>query len=99
MHLIVRPAYGRTYTSFKAIKADLAIGRDFVVCNIENHGSYANIMELATCSSVEFRYDKNGEKVGCLYAKDLAKAKAAYDQHIVKKGMEWLEDSLKEAIA
>jgi hypothetical protein len=97
MHLIVRPAYGRTYTSFKAIKADLAIGRDFIICNIEDHGRYVNIVEMVNIASVEFRYGKNGEKVGCLYAKDLAKAKAAYEQHLIQKGREWLERSLKEA--
>ena len=82
MHLIVTAAYGRTYSSAKAVKADLAIGRDFMIQNLPNYGQYANIMELCKASSVEFRYGKQGEKVTCLYAKELAKVKDAYDARV-----------------
>ena len=82
MHLIVTAAYGRTYASAKAIKADLTLGKDFMILNIEDHGRYVNIMELGKVDSVEFRYGKRGEKVTCLYAKELAKIKAAYDTRV-----------------
>jgi hypothetical protein len=82
MHLIVTAAYGRTYASAKAIKADLALGKDFMILNIEEHGRYANIMFLGMVDSVEFRYGKRGEKVACLYAKELAKIMAAYEAHL-----------------
>lgn len=43
-YLTVVPAYGRDYTSAKAVKADWEAGKDFQICDMscQNDGAYIN---------------------------------------------------------
>lgn len=59
---VLTPAYGRVYTSKRAVLADYNAGKDFIS---QPDGRYANIdtmiQQLAT--SIQIRYGKRLEKV------------------------------------
>ena len=79
MHLIITGAYGRTYNSVKAIKADLVEGKDFMML-APGYGCYVSLPEIlkdSAIGSVEVRYGKRGEKVTCFYDKDFEKMRVA----------------------
>lgn len=48
MRLNIMPAYGRDYSSVKAIAADLAASRDFLVCDFQScyDGKPINLPQL-----------------------------------------------------
>jgi hypothetical protein len=56
------PAYGREYTSKRAVLADYNAGKDFIS---QPDGRYANIDTMAAClaTHIKIRYGKRLEKV------------------------------------
>ena len=52
------PAYGRDYKSAKAVREDLAAGKDFIICEIGHpyDGKPANRADLKGTGSVKIRY-------------------------------------------
>jgi hypothetical protein len=61
MHLVFTPAYGRDYTSKKALLADFKAKKDFVL-NSPSGTTYANITDLLndrSWQSLQFRYKRN----------------------------------------
>lgn len=58
--MILVPAYGRDYTSGKAVKADFAAGKDFQICDYfdKDDGRVTNREDLLKTSvtSVTIRY-------------------------------------------
>lgn len=63
------PAYGRDYTSRKAVIADLLAGKDFIIADLFNphDGRYASIVELRedNYSVLNIRY-KNKRQVAVI---------------------------------
>ena len=57
------PAYGRDYKSAKAVKADFAAGKDFLICNLFSRydGKPCNLQDLrqAGFDSVQIRFSGN----------------------------------------
>lgn len=64
-NLIVLAAYGRTYGSAAAIKADLEADKDFIIQNIEEYGRSVNLSDMRKygTTSVTVYYGRNNEKV------------------------------------
>ena len=55
---ILRPAYGRDYTSAADAADAFAAGRDFSLCDITStwYGKPCNIRDFAACSPITIRY-------------------------------------------
>lgn len=56
------PAYGRDYTSAKAVKADWANGKDFLTVGIGSSG-YVNNADLPAGTRLQVRYAKQTKMV------------------------------------
>lgn len=64
------PAYGRDYTSAKAVKADWDNEKDFQIVTIgEHYGRYINKPQLTADMALEIRY-QNGRKVIVFYGSE-----------------------------
>jgi hypothetical protein len=62
MYIEVTPAYGRDYTTAKAVKADWKAGKDFIICCMfhPDNGRYINKEDADKDPSltVNLRYDE-----------------------------------------
>ena len=56
--MTVLPAYGRDYKSAKAVKADWAAGKDFVITGMHaDSGRYINLQDAKSCTeTIMVRY-------------------------------------------
>jgi hypothetical protein len=59
MNMKVQPAYGRDYKSAKAVKADFAANKDFVINDLfgGNDGRYVNKQDLNAGDTVTVRFN------------------------------------------
>ena len=68
MRITVLPAYGRDYKSAKAVRADFAANRDFIIADYFNpsDGRYINAEQLSPGDVLAVRYDGKRKQVNCV---------------------------------
>lgn len=59
--ITVNAAYGRSYKSAKAVKADFDAGKDFVIVDVSSphYGGYVNKADLAPGDSLHVYFDND----------------------------------------
>lgn len=67
MRLSCIPAFGRDYKSAKAVAADFAAGKDFMICDMfsADDGRYVNAEQLATGDTLAVRYAGKTKQTNC----------------------------------
>ena len=67
MRLTAIPAYGRDYKSAKAVKADFAANKDFLICDMfsPDDGRYINAEQLKPGDTLSIRYARNTKQTNC----------------------------------
>ena len=68
MRLTVIPAYGRDYRSAKAVAADFAANKDFLICDMfsPDDGRYINAEQLKPGDALSIRYARNTKQTNCV---------------------------------
>ena len=68
MRLTVIPAYGRDYSSAKAVKADFEANKDFQICDMSSRddGRYINAEQLKPGDTLAVRYAKKTKQTNCV---------------------------------
>jgi hypothetical protein len=67
MRITVIPAFGRDYKSAKAVAADFAANKDFMICDMSSpdDGRYVNADQLAPGDTLAVRYDRKTKQTNC----------------------------------
>ena len=68
MKTTVIPAYGRDYKSAKAVRADFAANKDFIIADYFNpsDGRYINAEQMNAGDVLAVRYDGKCKQVNCV---------------------------------